>query len=267
MNGKSGNNAAAFFVNRIPTGTLPKVYFASYAINASDETALRSAAAQDARRFVYNAAVSFINGVAGLHTRQSAWAVTKMYYTAFYVGRAALCRSGLVIFHVPKGSSTGHTQYEIRIATGQQAAIVDKPASTHKLVAKRFRETGYPPFMRSLQVDGDDPLGWLMDQREYWQYRAGRFPDPEVPDVLEKMEPAIMSRLLAAYAADTSGVYLADRSHALVAIPFRLVAWALSQDSLLSPGVVEVDDVTYLRKNCRVGGRQLSALYRYLLHT
>jgi len=260
MTGKPGNNAAAYLRSRIPSGTDPKTFFAGYSMNARDEVALRMAARNDARSYVYNATISFIGGLVCLHSQRAAWAVTKMYYTAFYIGRAALCRSHLVIFHVPKPNATGNTQYEIQVSAGQQAAIVAKPPSTHKLVARRFQESGYPVFMRGLQVDGDDPIIWLMDQREFWQYRAGRFSDPELPDVLDKIESKKVPRLLAQYAADPSGLYLADRSHALIAIPFRLLIWALSQDALLSPGVIEEEDVKYLRRHCRVGGQQLGAL-------
>jgi hypothetical protein len=261
---RSGSNSGSFLLGLVPSGTLPKAFLAGYSLSAHHEATLRAAANEDARRYVYNAAISFISGVAGLHTQQAAWAVTKMYYTAFYVGRAALCRSGLVVFHVPKGTSQGNTQYQIRIAAGEQAVVVDKPASTHKLVAKRFRDGGYPNFMRGLQISGDDPILWLMEQREFWQYRAGRFPDPELPDVLDKLEPEKMPRLIAEYATDSTGLYLADPSHALVSVPFRLLTWALSEATFLSPGVIELDDVTYLRTHCRVGGRQLGALHQHL---
>jgi hypothetical protein len=213
---------------------------------------------------VYNAVVSFLGGIGGLHTQQAAWAVTKMYYAAFYVGRAALCRGRHVIFHVPRQGGDGHTQYEIRIAVGQKAIMVDKPPSTHKLVALRFQQSGYPVFMRGLTIDGVDPIRWLMDQREYWQYRAGRFPDPDLPTVLDQIDTTRVQRLLAEYAADRTGVYLSDPTHAVVSVPFRLVEWALSLESLLSPGVVSTEDLRYLRKRCCIGSQTLTSIGRHL---
>jgi hypothetical protein len=264
MTGTPGDSAGSFLLSRLPPGAKAKAFFGTYVLNASDEAALSAAAREDARRYVYNAVLSFLGGMAGLHTQQAAWAVTKLYYTVFYIGRAALCRAGRVIFHVPKEGGTGHTQFEIQIRAGERATIVAKIPSTHKLVAARFHQIGYPAFMRSLKIDGADPLMWLMEQREYWQYRAGRFSDPDLPNTLTRINPDKIQRLLADYATDSTGVYLADPEHAVVSVPFRLVAWALSIESLLSPGVVEPEDVRYLRKRCCMAKQKLTAIEQWL---
>jgi hypothetical protein len=266
MTGKSGNSAAKFLLDRIPVGVAAKDFLANYQVSDRDEPSLREAANEDARKYVYNAVVSFLGGISGIHSQNAAWAVTKMYYVAFYIGRAALCRSGIVVFHVPKPNGNGNTQYQICISPGMKATIVSKPPSTHKLVAELFREKAkYPGFMRGLVVDEIDPIAWLMEQREYWQYRAGRFPDPDMPDLFDQIDPRRLSQVLTAYAEDTTGTYLADRSHALVSIPFRLLLWSLSQEPILSPGIVDPEDVTYLEKQCRIGGQKLSVLCRHLL--
>ena len=260
----SGSNAGKYLLGRVPTGDEPKVFFSAYILDTVAESLLIKYAREDARQYVYNAVVSFLGGIGGLHTHQAAWTVTKMYYTAFYVGRAALCRARHVIFHVPRHGSNGHTQYEIRIAVGQKAKVVDKPPSTHKLVAFRFQQIGYPVFMRGLTIDGIDPINWLMDQREYWQYRAGRFPDPDLPTILDQIDTTKAQRLLAEYSADRTGVYLSDPAHAVVSVPFRLVEWALSMESLLSPGVVDAEDLRYLRRRCSIGSQMLTSIGRHL---
>jgi len=260
----SGNNAGNFLLGRVPTGTTAKLFFSTYTLNAADEAALAASAHEDARMYVYNAVVSFLGGMTGLQTQQAAWTVTKMYYVAFYIGRAALCRAGHVIFHAPKDGGNGHTQYEIQVRVGERASIVNKIPSTHKLVAFRFNKIGYPAFMRNLQIDGVDPIMWLMEQREYWQYRARRFPDPDFPSILDQIDPDKVQRLLAEYAADSKGVYLADPSHAVVSVPFRLMAWALGIESLLSPGVVDAEDLSYLRRRCNLGRQKLMAIEQYL---
>src|SRR5262249_48545077 len=136
---------------------------------------------------------------------------------------------------------------------------------THKLVARRFREQGYPAFMSALDVNGQDPFNWLMEQREYWQYRAARFSDPDIPPVLYEVDMAKVQRLLEEYLAGRIGLYLADPDHALLAIPFRLLTWALSQESLLSAGAATENDLTYLRKRCRIGNQTLVAMQKLLV--
>jgi hypothetical protein len=260
------SSAGKYLRELIPLKTKPKEFFSSYVLNLDSASVLIQSASEDARKYVYNAVVSFLAGISGLHNQQAGWTVTKMYYTAFYIGRAALCRARHVIFHIPKESGKGYTQYEIIVEAGQRANIVSSPPSTHKLVAQRFQQTGYPVFMRGLTIDGIDPLLWLMDKREYWQYRSARFPDPESPSILEKFDTRKAQRLLAEYIDDSKGVYLSDPDHAIISIPFRLVQWALSIDSLLSPGIVNVEDVTYLRKRCCIGKQTLSSISQYLKH-
>jgi hypothetical protein len=259
-----GSNAGNYLRSLVPTRDRPTVFFSKYVLNAAAESLLLSCAREDALQYVYNAVLSFLGGIGGLNTRQAAWAVTKMYYVVFYVGRAALCRAQHVIFHVPRQGGNRYTQYEIRIAVGQKARIVDKPPSTHRLVAERFQQTGYPVFMRGLTIDGVDPIRWLMDQREYWQYRAGRFSDPDLPRILDQIDTTKIQRLLAEYAADSKGVYLSDPAHAVVCVPFRLVEWALSKESLLSPGIVSSEDLRYLRKRCCIGSQTLTPIGRHL---
>ncbi len=249
------SGCGTFLRARVPNGVVARDHFETFELDTKMENILRDVAHEDARRYVYNAVVTFLGALTGLYGQQSAWSVTKLYYCAFYIGRAALCRADRVIFHVPKPSGLGNTQYELHIQAGQRANLVTKIPSTHKLVAKRFQEVGYPSFMRGLEIDGIDPLLWLMEQREYWQYRSDRFPDPDFPPILAKIDSGKLQRLLQEYAADKTGIFLSDPDHAIVSIPFRLVTWALSHESLVSPGVVDSEDLEYLRRCCRMGGR------------
>jgi hypothetical protein len=122
---------------------------------------------------------------------------------------------------------------------------------------------GYPAFMRSLVIDGCDPLLWLMEQREFWQYRCGRFPDPNLPRILDQFDVGKAQRFLAAYAADNSGIYLSDPAHAVVALPFRLVTWSLSIEPLQGTSVCDAEDIAHLLKRCLVGRQMLTSLSRY----
>ena len=64
--------------------------------------------------------------------------------------------------------------------------------------------------MQGLVIDGLDPVNWLMEQREYWQYRSGRFSDPELPSILSQVDFQKLQRFLAAYTEDERGLYLSD---------------------------------------------------------
>jgi hypothetical protein len=250
----------------IPAKSRPKAFLEEYALTAEDVSKLQRASAEDARRFVYNACATFLGGLGSFYEQESAWTATKMYYTVFYLARASLCRNHTVIFHVPK-ERLGHTQFTLRVAIGSKSSAQTEIPSTHKLVAALFKAAGYPPFMRGLQIAGHDPLEWLMMQREHWQYRCGRFPDPDFPDCLATLDPRKISQMLEAYSHDKAGVYLADESHSLVSLPFRMLEWSLTVDSLVSTGVVEADDLRYLIGRCRIGKQRVSAVQRLLAST
>ena len=242
----------------------PKGFLEAYALTATDVSTLRSAAVEDERRYIYNACATFLGGLACFSGQEAAWTVVKMYYTVFYLARAALCQNGQIVFHVPKDAIGSHTQFKLKIHAGERPEVSADLPSTHKLIARLFKDAGYPSFMGSLQIGSEDPIQWLMRQREYWQYRCGRFPDPDFPDVLAKLNPVRLSLLLEAYSNDASGVYLSDESHALVSLPFRLLEWSMRRCSLFSPGVVEDEDLRHLRRRCRLGKQRLSAIERFI---
>lgn len=258
------SSCGTYILNQIPAGIPSRVYFAGYIVSAAAATQLHHCALEDARRYVYNGTASLLSAISGILTQQSAWSITKLYYAAFYFGRAALCRLDHIIFHAPRLPGTGFTQYEVKAKAGQQVSIVSNPPSTHKLVATRFSQYGYPPFMTGLVVDGMDPFQWLMEKREYWQYRAARFPDPDYPPELDKFDIRRAQRLLDEYSQDTKGVYLSDPAHAIISIPFRLAVWALSQESLISAGTASEDDIKYLQSRCHVGKQTLTAIKRHI---
>lgn len=263
MTTDSGASSGRFLLKQVPVGTTGKFFFQTYVVSAADEATLEAAANEDGHRYVYNGVISFLSALAGLHRYDAAWAVTKLYYSAFYLARASLCRSRHLIFHVPRDGTSGHIQYELTIAAGQRATISRVP-STHKLVAVRFQEVGYPAYMRGLTVDGLDPIQWLMEQREFWQYRSGRFPDPELPKSLLQIDASKMQRYFTTYAEDKKGIYISDPDHALVAIPFRLLMWSLAEAPLTNASIIEREEFAYLRKSCVCGKQNFSIISRQL---
>lgn len=260
---KSDYNAANYMLGLVPANAQPKAFLETYALTAGDVSTLNLASVQDARRYVYNGCVSFLSGLGSFCEQESVWTVTKMYYTVFYLARASLCRDKSLIYHVPK-ETVGHTQLSLKVVLGAKSKVESKIPSTHKLVAARFKEAGYPSFMQGLQIAGLDPIEWIMSQREHWQYRCGRFPDPDFPDALASLNPKKVSQYLEAYSRDATGVFLADESHALVSLPFRLLEWSLAKQTLASPGVVEKGDIRYLKGQCRIGKQQVSAIERLM---
>jgi hypothetical protein len=256
------SRSGSYLLGLIPSGSQGRTFLESYTISKSDQSTLELTAREDSIKYAYNGLVSFLAGLAALDKRQAGWAITEMYYSAFYIARAALCTEPRVIFHVPKVAASGHTQFELRVSAGEVPSVSKIP-STHKLVSARFR-TRYPAFMASLVIDGADPIDWLMEQREAWQYRAPRFPDPEFPEILKQLDSQKVERLLNAYDTDTTGIYLADPEHALVAVPFRLVTWFIKSFPLAASGVFHEEDFKFLRKSCMVGGTKLTTISKYL---
>lgn len=257
------SRAGNYLLSLIPQGVSGKQFFKSRTLSASDVSTLSLATREDGYGYAYNAVVSFLAALSALNRRYGGWAITEMYYSAFYIARASLCRQGRIIFHVPKEHGDGYTQFELKNSAGE-VPFIPKIPSTHKLVATRFREAGYPHFMSSLEVDGNDPMDWLMEQREAWQYRAPRFCDPDFPDILKQFDEQKPQKLLSAYDNDSSGIYLADPQHAVVAIPFRLITWYVSTSPLAAAGTFQSEDLAFLRRSCMSGKNPLTAISRYI---
>ncbi len=261
---KSDYCATNYVLQLVPKSSPAHLYLRDRILGAEEADKLRIAAAEDARRYLYNGCASFLGAMQSFHKQEAVWTITKMYYAVFYMMRAALCRSNFIIFHVRKGNSSTHTQFTLSILDGAKPELTPDFPSTHKLVAKVFKDSGYPAFMTGLQVGGDDPIQWLLQQREYWQYRCGRFPDPEYPDALAALDPAKLSLLLETYSGDNTGAYLSDPAHAMVALPFRLLDWSMAAASFLMKGIVDQEDVNHLRRQCRISKQKLSAVDRLL---
>lgn len=259
MSVQSGSSTGRFLLKCIPSGTTGKAFFQNYVVTARDQVLLQEAAKEDSFKYAYNGVLSLLGGLSGLCKHEVGWAITKMYYSAFYIARASLCRNGRLIFHVPKEGTSKYTQYELKVAAGERASISPIP-STHKLVADRFQ---YPAFMQGLVVDGQAPLKWLMEQREFWQYRSARFSDPEAPNILGQIDTQRLQRFLSTYEEDKLGVYLSDPEHALVAIPFRLVTWYLAGASFAVTDVFTPADFAHIKKSCIAGKQHLTAISRF----
>lgn len=260
----SDYNAANYLLGLVRPGCTPKDFLATYRLRESDERSLAIACSSDASRFAYNGAASVLSGLHSLVSRGGVWTATQMYYAVFYLSRAALSRNGCVVFHAPRPSGDGHTQFELTARCGE-TPVVSKVPSTHKLVADLFRRLGYPPFMRSLRIANQDPLEWITQQREHWQYRCGRFPDPELPAVLAGINPNRLTQLVEAYFSDSVGVYLADEKHALLSMPLRLLKWTLESSSLSSSAVLVEEDLQHLKARCRIGKQHMTGIERLLL--
>ncbi len=260
---KSDYCATNYLLQLVPKSSPAHLYLQTRTLSQPEADSLRTAAAEDARRYLYNGCVSFLAAMQSFHKQEAVWTVTKLYYAVFYMMRAALCRSNFIVFHVPKGTSTVHTQFTLSILQGSKPEVSDTP-STHKLVAKLFKDAGYPTFMKNLQIGGADPVQWLLHQREYWQYRCGRFPDPEFPDALAGLDAAKLPLLLETYAGDATGAYMSDPGHALIALPFRMLHWSMAAASFVMEGVVDEEDIKHLRRKCQLPKQKLTAVDRLL---
>lgn len=157
---KSDYNAANYVLGLVPATVKPKSFLETYTLTSADVSTLRTAADEDARRYVYNGCASFLAGLSSFCAQSGVWTVTQMYYTVFYLARAALCRGQNLVFHVPKDTKGAFTQFTLNIGIGARPKVASEMPSTHKLVAELFKSVGYPKFMQGLQIAGDDPFHW-----------------------------------------------------------------------------------------------------------
>ncbi|MBI1925100.1 hypothetical protein HYR99_12735, partial [Candidatus Poribacteria bacterium] len=118
---------------------------------------------------------------------------------------------------------------------------------THKIVLDEFEKQKTVPYLLSQSIGLTQPLDWLMEKREEANYRNAKFWEPIPPAHFEKIMGIGVRRAINAYLSDTTGIYLFDPSHAILAYPLRALEYAFNK--LKTRGLTLSDnDIRYLRQ-------------------
>jgi hypothetical protein len=187
-------------------------------------------AARDARKLLYSSIVSISDAIAGFEVGRSSWGGVQLYYALLYIVRAMLANDGLVIFYSGRrGSSLEAVPGGIPARSPNLVS-----GSTHKFAFWLYERRFARSRLLDQQIESLTPFQWMMDVREFINYRSARFPEPSSHKWFSYVIRGNVRKLVNAYLDDN--IYAFDPEHAILAYPLFALQEALG-------GLVALDDV------------------------
>lgn len=166
----------------------------------------------------YSSMVTFSEAINSLRNGYYSWSGVKLYYAAFYAIRGILAKNGICIFHFGRKSQwVKITDY----LTPQNPP--NGANNTHKIGFALFRRFFTNHILCSQEIDGQPPFEWLMEQREFLNYKTAKFPDPLRPACFNDGIESQLDHFLQTYISDSEYQYTFDPDHALIALPIAVL--------------------------------------------
>ena len=198
-----------------------KPALAAYTLSANDVAAITPLLVQDAEALYIKALQTFSQALAGIHHKEFAWAIVKMYYSVFYAMRCELHASSVIAV------KNGSIFYTTNVAGSAFSSIQEK--GSHQTYIKLRKTLPASVISHDTLLDNDieagvDVYSWMCFNRERVNYHSKHFADPEPDDVLAKIYNDYVlthktTDLLNLYESDL--LYCFDTDHATVAVPYR----------------------------------------------
>lgn len=210
----------------------------SRALTATEAATLAASLHEDARDAIYSGVLSIAEAIQGLDRQLFSWTTVKLYYSVFYIARAALGLHGVGIIYPDR------TPYAWIAAAGQTPT--KRSGTTHKAVLEAFRLYRSGSVLVSQQIGTEDPFAWLMAKRESVNYKVPKFCEPAAPPHFKFIERHGVRRLVGEYVADESHLFTFDPDHAMLAFP--IAGLKLLLNDLKASGAARLlpEDATFL---------------------
>jgi hypothetical protein len=193
----------------------PRALLGTRTLTPVEALYLEQALNEDRQDYLYNAILSFGEGVSGLGKDRFSWATVKFYYTVYYALRATLCSQRVALFYL------GRTPCSIRASAGSVAR--KEKDNTHKAVIALFKSACPSSLLLTQPIGTEDALEWMIARREEANYTIARFGDPVPPAHFRLHSRLSVRRFLAQYMADNRHLYTFDPDHAMIAFPLQVI--------------------------------------------
>lgn len=220
----------------IPASFAPPL--TTIALNAHQATNLQLQLYEDARDYLYSAAVSVGDAVQAIQLELYSWATVKLYYSLFYALRSILATSQRAIIYHTNGSKS--TPYLLECNPGKSP--VKLSGNTHKVVIQQFSNAFPSSFLLSQEIELKKPFTWIMEKREEANYKNARFYEPLRPPFFKGVVSSSMRQTISTYVDDTTGTYAFDPDHAILALPIKVLSFAEKSLVSVSPLLKFSDD-------------------------
>ncbi|ATJ81235.1 hypothetical protein ACFPTY_18635 [Halomonas beimenensis] len=191
----------------------------------------------DASDYFGSGVVSLCDAISSLEAKSWSWASVKLYYSVFYFARSYLATDGLLFTHLNGRSYWMRAMRGAvlkgfpskRAISSESGKEKKKLSGTHGSVLYMLEHNFSHTALVDQEIDGVYPTQWMMDQREYFNYKKCGFSDPEPPAVLQKVCDLGVRKAVSAYLEDD--YFSLDRDHALLAYPIKFFKETYAQVS------------------------------------
>jgi hypothetical protein len=240
------HKAQVYINTNLFPGVTSKVDIEKYALNNFEATSLLKHLRNDSTSYLYSAIISIADATVGIRNQSLTWATVKLYYATYYALRSLLAMNGICIFYI-KTTPTKSTPFILNAFPGNMAKK-SNIAQTHKLVLTEFTKYSIEPLILSQEIDGKNPLDWMIDKREEANYKNAKFIEPLIPNHFKIIVNLGVRRVIKEYLLDSSYLYSFDSDHAILAYPLKVVQIAYNRINLIDRSLFPKDDVNYLCK-------------------
>lgn len=210
----------------------------SRSLSAAEAATLAASLRDDARDAIYSGALSIAEAIQGIDRNLFTWTTVKLYYSVFYLTRAALGLNGFGIVYPEK------TPYAWAAIAG--STPVKRSGTTHKAVLDAFKLYRANSIFLSQKIGAEDPFNWLMVRRESANYKVPKFCEPSAPDHFKFIEKHGVRRPVRDYIADEHHLFTFDPDHAMLAFPIALLKQLLGELKASQTGGFSREDGNFL---------------------
>lgn len=174
----------------------------------------------DSKHYFFKGVFSLLEALNSIENNLFSWATVKIYYSVFYLLRASLAIKGIGLYrHQRDAFYIGYDKPEFQKMDGNHK-------SDHKGVI--FLQQKYYSNSDQLlqsQLENRIPYYWLMEQREYVNYKHKTFTEPNAPIFWEEINKILIQKdinyLIEIYLNDTSLSFCFDKNHSILATPLQ----------------------------------------------
>lgn len=174
----------------------------------------------DSKHYFFKGVFSLIESLNSIENGLFSWATVKLYYSVFYLLRASLSIKGVGLYRWGRDAFyLGYDKAEFQKMDGLHK-------SDHKGVVylqQKYYSTSDNLLQSSLE--GQVPYYWLMDKREFVNYKHKTFKEPDAPEFWKKISETKTEKdinyLIDLYLNDTTLSYCFDEDHSVLATPLQ----------------------------------------------
>jgi uncharacterized protein (UPF0332 family) len=174
----------------------------------------------DSKHFFFKGVFSLLESLNSIENNLYSWTTVKIYYSVFYLLRASLATKGVGLFRWGRDAFyLGYDKPKFQKMDGLHK-------SDHKGVI--FLQQKYYSTSDNLlqsKVEGEIPYYWLMDKREFVNYKHKTFKEPDAPEFWKKIKETITQKdinyLIDLYLNDTTLSFCFDEEHSILATPLQ----------------------------------------------